>query len=71
MADEIERWFVAGALDGAILLLNLPSELSAFTERVLPLLRERGLFREQYESTTLRGHLGLPVPANRYTSVAV
>jgi len=71
VADEIERWFVAGALDGAILLLNLPSELSAFTERVLPLLRERGLFREQYESTTLRGHLGLPVPANRYTSVAV
>lgn len=34
----------------------------------MPILRERGLVRAGYESGTLRGHLGLPVPENRYTS---
>jgi hypothetical protein len=34
---------------------------------VVPILRERGLARAEYESGTLRGHLGLPVPENRYT----
>ncbi len=33
----------------------------------MPILRERGLVRSEYESSTLRGHLGLPVPENRYT----
>jgi len=35
---------------------------------VVPILRERGLVRAEYESSTLRGHLGLPVPENRYTA---
>jgi hypothetical protein len=34
---------------------------------VVPILRERGLVRSEYESSTLRGHLGLPIPENRYT----
>jgi hypothetical protein len=38
-----------------------------FAEQVVPLLRERGLFRAGYEADTLRGNLGLPVPANRHT----
>lgn len=29
---------------------------------------ERGLVRAGYEPGTLRGHLGLPVPENRYTA---
>jgi hypothetical protein len=32
-----------------------------------PILRERGLVRAEYESGTLRGNLGLPIPENRYT----
>ncbi len=32
----------------------------------MPLLQARGLFRRDYEHDTLRGHLGLPVPENRY-----
>lgn len=34
---------------------------------VVPILAERGIVRGEYESTTLRGNLGLPVPRNRYT----
>ena len=44
----------------------LPSGLEAFIEHVLPGLRERGLFREEYEGRTLREHYGLPRPANRF-----
>lgn len=67
VADELEKWLLGGALDGFILLLNLPSEFRRFNAEVLPILRARGLFREDYESDTLRGHLGLQVPENRYT----
>jgi hypothetical protein len=35
---------------------------------VVPILRERGLVRAEYESSTLRGNLGLPIPENRYTA---
>jgi hypothetical protein len=35
---------------------------------VVPILRERGLVRAEYDSGTLRGNLGLPVPENRYTA---
>jgi hypothetical protein len=31
-------------------------------------LQARGLFRTDYEGTTFREHLGLPVPDNRYTA---
>lgn len=43
------------------------TELCADTGRTSPILRERGLVRAEYESSTLRGNLGLPVPENRYT----
>ena len=33
----------------------------------MPILRERGIVRTEYEAATLRGNLGLPVPENRYT----
>ena len=32
----------------------------------MPILQARGLFRTEYEADTLRGNLGLPIPANRY-----
>lgn len=67
IADEIERWFVGRAADGFILSVTVPSELDRFTDQVLPILRERGLFRSEYESATLRGNLGLAVPPNRHT----
>ena len=39
------------------------------TERLVPELQRRGLFRDRYEADTLRGLLGLPRPANRYRRV--
>jgi len=68
VADEIQRWFTAGAFDGINIHVTVPSEFARFTDEVLPILRERGVVRSEYESTTLRGNLGLPVPENRHTA---
>jgi FMN-dependent oxidoreductase (nitrilotriacetate monooxygenase family) len=68
IANEIERWFRGGAVDGFNLRVSSPGEFRRFVEEVLPLLRARGLFRSEYEHDTLRGHLGLPVPQNRHTA---
>ena len=68
IADDMEEWMQAGAADGFnICPPILPIALDDFNELVLPELRRRGLFRTEYEATTLRGNLGLPVPRNRYT----
>jgi FMN-dependent oxidoreductase (nitrilotriacetate monooxygenase family) len=64
IADDIERWFKAGAADGFNLMPGLlPSGLQDFVDAVVPILQKRGLFRTEYEGTTLREHLGLKRPA--------
>ena len=68
VADRIQEWFEAGALDGLNVHVTVPSEFARFTELVLPILRARGVVRSEYESTTLRGNLGLPVPENVHTA---
>ncbi|AJE81331.1 FMNH2-dependent monooxygenase [Streptomyces albus] len=66
VADTIEHWYDSGAADGFnIMPAVLPSGLEAFVDRVVPILQERGLFRTEYEGSTLREHYGLPRPANR------
>jgi alkanesulfonate monooxygenase SsuD/methylene tetrahydromethanopterin reductase-like flavin-dependent oxidoreductase (luciferase family) len=71
VADTIEGWFAAGTFDGINLAFRNNEDLARFVEDVVPLLRKRGLFRTEYESETLRGNLGLPIPANRYASELV
>ncbi|RJQ77078.1 LLM class flavin-dependent oxidoreductase [Pseudonocardiaceae bacterium YIM PH 21723] len=44
----------------------LPHDLTAVTRDLVPELQRRGVFRREYEATTLRGLLGLSHPANRY-----
>jgi alkanesulfonate monooxygenase SsuD/methylene tetrahydromethanopterin reductase-like flavin-dependent oxidoreductase (luciferase family) len=66
IADEIERWFIGRAADGFNLRVTRPDDFALFRERVVPILQHRGLFRREYAGSTLRDHLGLPVPANRY-----
>lgn len=68
IADEIERWFVGEAADGFILIgiHDLNAQLKLFTENVVPILQKRGLFRTDYEGTTLREHLGLPFVPNQF-----
>jgi FMN-dependent oxidoreductase (nitrilotriacetate monooxygenase family) len=66
-ADTIVSWFEGGAADGFnIMAPALPSQLETFIEHVLPILRSKGLFREEYRGTTLREHYGLSVPANQF-----
>ncbi|WP_093766369.1 NtaA/DmoA family FMN-dependent monooxygenase [Streptomyces sp. F-7] len=67
VADTIEQWFEAGTFDGINLAFRTDDELELFVDGVVPLLQKRGLFRTAYEADTLRGNLGLPVPANRYS----
>ncbi len=62
VAAEIARWFEGRAFDGINVHAGHPSQFRRFTQEVVPLLQRRGLFRTQYEDTTLRGNLGLPAP---------
>ena len=66
VADVMEEWFETRAADGFILMLpTLPASLQDFTELVVPELRRRGLFRDEYEGMTLRENLGVPRPRGR------
>jgi N-acetyl-S-(2-succino)cysteine monooxygenase len=67
VADEMEHWFRDGAADGFnVMPAWLPGSLADFVDLVIPELQRRGLFRREYEATTLRGNLGLPWPVNRH-----
>ncbi|TCM93184.1 FMN-dependent oxidoreductase (nitrilotriacetate monooxygenase family) [Paenibacillus sp. BK033] len=70
VADRVQEWFEAGAADGFMVGSSVPHGLEDFIEQVVPILQARGLFRTEYEGDTLRGNLGLPIPANRYTKAA-
>jgi FMN-dependent oxidoreductase (nitrilotriacetate monooxygenase family) len=69
VADTIVEWAEAGAADGFnVMPPVLPSGLEAFTEHVIPLLRQRGVFRTEYTGRTLREHYGIPRPPNVFTA---
>lgn len=69
IADDIEAWFRAGAADGFNLMPDvLPEGLETFVDAVVPVLQRRGLFRQDYAGATLRDHLGLARPTNRFTA---
>ncbi|MEU7646473.1 LLM class flavin-dependent oxidoreductase [Streptomyces huasconensis] len=64
VADLMEEWFTAEAADGFnVMPPVLPEGLDDFVDLVVPELQRRGLFRTEYESTTLRGNLGIDRPA--------
>lgn len=67
VADTIEKWFEAGTFDGINLAFRTGDDLELFVDGVVPLLQKRGLFRTEYAADTLRGNLGLPIPANRHS----
>ncbi len=60
VAETINRFVQADASDGFILVPHItPDGLDEFADTVVPLLQERGVFRGDYEGSTLREHLGL------------
>ena len=69
VADTLEQWFVEQGADGFnIMPPFLPEGLHDFVDGVVPILQQRGLFRREYSGTTLREHLGLQRPSNRYSA---
>lgn len=71
VADAIVDWVDRGIADGFNLMPDvLPGGFDDFVDGVVPILRKRGVFRREYRGTTLRDHLGLPVPRYRAPSGA-
>ncbi|CAN8106551.1 unnamed protein product [Discula destructiva] len=71
ISDEMETWLTEEGADGfTVCFPYLPQGLDDVCERLVPELQRRGLFRKEYEGTTLREHLGLPRPDNRFFAKA-
>ena len=69
MADELETWLKQDAADGFNVICNwYHKPFEEFAHQVVPELQRRGVFRREYEGSTLRANLGLRVPENRYTA---
>ncbi|MGA5507057.1 LLM class flavin-dependent oxidoreductase [Streptomyces umbrinus] len=61
VADRLETAVDQHAVDGFVLGTAVqPYGMDRFYDGVLPILRERGRFRDEYSGNTFRDHLGLP-----------
>jgi len=64
VADTIEAWHRAGAVDGFNIMVDVvPSGLHDAVDMLVPELQDRGLFHHDYEHETLRENLGVVAPA--------
>jgi FMN-dependent oxidoreductase (nitrilotriacetate monooxygenase family) len=71
IVDEMTRWFEGYGADGFLIHpAYLPGSLTDFCSLVIPELQNRGLFREEYEGTTLRENLHLARPPNLHSNSA-
>jgi FMN-dependent oxidoreductase (nitrilotriacetate monooxygenase family) len=67
IADQMEERLFAEACDGFNILFSyLPGGLDDVVDKIVPELQRRGIFRREYEGTTLRENLDLPRPRNRF-----
>lgn len=67
VADEMQKWLEEDASDGfTVVFPFLPQGLDDVAKRLVPELQRRGIFRTDYEGSTLREHLDLPRPSNRF-----
>lgn len=72
VADMMEQWVVERGADGFIVMPPfMPGGADRFLTLVVPELQRRGLFRTDYAHSTLRGHLGLTIPPNRFAAPAL
>jgi FMN-dependent oxidoreductase (nitrilotriacetate monooxygenase family) len=59
IAEQMAEITMSGAADGFVVSpAFLPDTFGEFVEHVVPVLQDKGLFRREYESKTLRDHLG-------------
>lgn len=69
VADLIEQWVAERGADGFIIMPPfMPVGVDRFFALVVPELQRRRLFRRDYAGTTLRDHLALARPANRFST---
>ena len=67
IADQMQTWLDERGSDGfTIQFPFMPGGLEDVCDKLVPELQARGIFRKDYEGTTLREHLGLPRPENRF-----
>lgn len=67
IADGMQEWLETRGCDGFnVMFSHVPGGLEDFCDKVVPELQRRGLFRTEYQGTTLREHLGLKRPPNRF-----
>jgi len=71
IADLIQDWCEDGpggpAADGFNYMPPvIPALMDPFIDEVMPILQKRGMFRTEYEGTTLRENLGLDRPKSRF-----
>lgn len=71
IADLVQLWFEECGADGFIIAATFPGALDDFVDKVVPILQQRGIYREDYEADTLRGNLGLPFKQSRYIKQTV
>lgn len=67
VADGLQLWFEQHAADGFIIQPGTPNTLARFVDQVVPLLQQRGLFRQEYPGDTLRESFALDYPVNPFT----
>ncbi|WP_232374714.1 LLM class flavin-dependent oxidoreductase [Mycolicibacterium mengxianglii] len=70
LADLLQEWHAAGATGFRLRPATVPHDLLQITTGLVPELQRRRLFRDGYTDDTLRGRLGLPRPANRYSTAS-
>jgi FMN-dependent oxidoreductase (nitrilotriacetate monooxygenase family) len=63
VADEMEAWYAGRACDGFVVAAtHVPASYEDFVRLVVPELQRRGIFRREYNGSTLRSNLGLKTP---------
>lgn len=63
VADRMEEWFTSGACDGfTVGAVYQPGAFAEFVDQVVPELQRRGLYRTEYEGSSLRDRLGVEHP---------
>ncbi|WP_104088169.1 NtaA/DmoA family FMN-dependent monooxygenase [Arthrobacter sp. GMC3] len=71
VADTLARYARTGAVDGFnISPWLVPTGLDDIVNHLVPALQERGVYPTEYAGTTLREHLGLPVPQRSPETIA-
>ncbi|MFJ8822240.1 LLM class flavin-dependent oxidoreductase [Streptomyces sp. NPDC102467] len=71
LAELITDWHRSGTADGFHLTpLDPRRDLERLVNGTVPLLQHRALFRTFYPGSTLREHLGLARPTNRFAALA-